>query len=69
MKMTFEIPDPIGERFRSAVPKGARSPVVAELLQQRLESLETDLEAACRKANRLNLDLADWEKLNESEAW
>ncbi len=69
MKMTFEIPDTIGERFKAVVPRGSRSPVVAQLIEKRLGTLETDLDEACRKANALNLDLADWEKLNESEAW
>jgi hypothetical protein len=69
VKMTFDIADEIGERFTAVVPRGNRSKVVAELIQARLESLETDLDEVCRKANKLNLDLTDWEKLNESQAW
>ena len=69
VKMTFDIADEIGERFTAVVPKGTRSRVVAELIQARLESLETDLDEACRKANKLNLDMTDWEKLNESQTW
>ncbi len=69
VKMTFDIADEIGERFTAVVPKGTRSKVVAELIQSRLASLETDLAAACNKANGLNLDMTDWEKLNESETW
>jgi hypothetical protein len=51
------------------VPRGSRSPVVAQLIEKRLGTLETELDEACRKANALNLDLADWEKLNGSETW
>ena len=69
VKMTFEIADDVGERFKAVVPKAKRSPVVTELIAARLSGLEGDLAAACRKANALNLDLADWEKLNETEAW
>ena len=64
MKMTFEIPDIIGERFKAVVPRGSRSPLVAKLIERRL--VENNLDEACRKANDLNLDLSDWEKLNES---
>ena len=67
--MTFEIADDIGERFKAVVPKAKRSPVVAELIAARLSGLKSDLADACRKANSLNLDLSDWEKLNETEAW
>lgn len=69
MKMTFEIARPIALRFKSAVPSGRRSGLVTELLAQRLRIEEASLEAACRKANRLekvNRAMKDWERLNES---
>ena len=69
MKMTFEIATPVALRFKSAVPSGKRSGLVTDLLAQRLSMEEASLEAACRKANRLervNLEMKDWERLNES---
>ncbi len=69
VKMTFEIPDALAERFKTAVPAGTRSPFVAALIDRGLGSEEDALEAACRKANTLKLDMADWEKLNESATW
>jgi hypothetical protein len=70
MKMTFEIATPVALRFKSAVPSGRRSGLVTELLAQRLKIEEASLEAACRKANRLekvNREMKDWERLNESD--
>ncbi|MCW5554471.1 MAG: hypothetical protein KIS67_20225 [Verrucomicrobiae bacterium] len=69
MKMTFEIPDEVAERFKTSVPSGSRSYFLTSLLQSGLSGAENDLEAACDKANALKLDLSEWEKLNESEAW
>lgn len=69
MKLTFEIPDQIALRFKSAIPPGKRSAFIAGLLKRRLPDNEKALIAACRKANRLNLDFSDWERLNESETW
>lgn len=69
MKMTFEIATPVALRFKSAVPSGKRSGVITDLLAQRLCVEEASLEAACRKANRLekvNREMKDWERLNES---
>jgi hypothetical protein len=74
MKMTFEIATPVALRFKSAVPSGKRSGMVTDLLAQRLRMEAASLEAACRKANRLekvNREMKDWELLNESadSAW
>jgi hypothetical protein len=69
MKMTFEIPAPLALRFKAAVPKGRRSVMVSRLLEGEIKSTEADLEAACERANALNLDTKDWENLNESETW
>jgi hypothetical protein len=69
MKMTFEIPTPLALRFKASVPKGQRSPMVSRLLEGEIKSAESDLEAACEKANSLKLDTKDWENLNESETW
>ena len=43
--------------------------MVSRLLALEIKSAESDLAAACEKANSLNLDTKDWEKLNESETW
>jgi hypothetical protein len=69
MKMTFEIPAPLALRFKASVPRGQRSPVVSRLLELEIQSAESDLEAACEKANSLKLDTKDWEGLNGSETW
>jgi hypothetical protein len=74
MKMTFEIPTPVATRFRALIPSGKRSELVAGLLADRLKVAASSLEAACRKANKLetlNRDIKDWERLNESpdSAW
>jgi hypothetical protein len=69
MKMTFDIPTPLAVRFKASVPRGQRSPMVSRLLALEIKSAESDLAAACEKANSLNLDTKDWEKLNESETW
>lgn len=70
VKMTFEIATPVAVRFKSAVPSGKRSGLVTDLLAQRLKIEEASLEAACRKANKLeevNRDMKDWERLNEAD--
>ena len=69
MKMTFEIPAALALRFKASVPKGRRSVMVSRLLEGEIKSTEADLEAACERANALNLDTKDWENLNESETW
>jgi hypothetical protein len=67
--MTFEIPAQLALRFKASIPKGQRSPMVSRLLEGEIKSAESDLEAACEKANSLKLDTRDWENLNESETW
>jgi hypothetical protein len=70
MKMTFEVPDELAARFRAVVPGGERSKLLCELIRERVSRRELQLEAACRKANKLasvNTEMRDWEKLNESE--
>ncbi len=69
LKMTFYIPAPLAVRFKAAVPRGQRSPLVSRLLALEIKSAESDLAAACEKANSLKLDMKDWENLNESETW
>ena len=70
MKITLELPDALGRKFRATVPNGRRSKLVAELLTERLKSAESSLERAAKKANtfkKVNLDMKDWEALNETE--
>jgi hypothetical protein len=70
MKITFELPDDLGRKFRAVVPNGQRSRMVAELLAERLNVAESSLEQAAKKANtfkRLNAEMKDWEALNAAE--
>ena len=72
MKMTFEIPAALALRFKASVPKGRRSVMVSRLLEGEIKSTEADLEAACERANALNLDTKDGENLNDpkrGEIW
>jgi hypothetical protein len=69
MRMTFDMPASLALRFKASVPKGQRSPMVSRLFELEIQSAESDLEAACEKANSLKLDTKDWENLNESETW
>ena len=53
MKMTFAIPDNVGQRFRAAVPAGERSAVVTKILSKRMRPSAASLAAVCRRVNRL----------------
>jgi len=71
MKMTFAIPDDVGQRFRKAVPAGERSALVADLLRKRLRPSRQSLEAVCRRVSQLTAlerDLAGWEQFDDQEA-
>ena len=68
MKMTFAIPDELGQRFREAVPAGERSAVVAEFLRKKLQLSDHALEAVCRRVNKLKAldrDMAGWERFDD----
>ncbi len=68
MKMTFAIPDDLGERFRAVVPAGERSAVVAEFLRKRMRPTATSLAAVCRRVNRLKPlahEMAEWERFDD----
>jgi len=70
MKITLELPDALGRKFKATVPDGHRSKLVAKLLAKQLNAVETSLERAARKANTfkaVNREMKDWEALNESE--
>ena len=70
MKITLELPDGLGRRFRATVPNGQRSRLVAELLAKCLRGRENSLERAAKKANtfkQVNAEMKDWEALNETE--
>jgi hypothetical protein len=70
MKVTFELPPPLVQRFRAHVPSGERSKFVADLITKRLASKRSALEQAAEKANRLRSvtkDMKDWEALNGYE--
>ncbi len=70
MKITLELPDALGRKFKAMVPNGGRSRLVASLLAERLEMAEGSLERAAKKANTFSQvtgDMKDWESLNEAE--
>jgi hypothetical protein len=70
MKITLELPEELGRKFKATIPNGKRSKLVAELLSQRLKSAERTLESAARKANKfkaLNADMKAWEAFNGSD--
>jgi hypothetical protein len=70
MKITLDLPDETGRKFKAAIPSGQRSKLVAELLSKRLKTAEDSLEAAAKKANKfrmVNKDMKAWEALNEAE--
>jgi hypothetical protein len=70
MKVTFELPPPLVQRFRAHVPSGKRSKFIADLISKRLASKRTALEQAAEKANQLrgvNKEMKDWEALNGYE--
>ena len=71
MKMTFAIPDDVGQRFREAVPDGERSAVVTDFLRKKLRLTDASLEAVCRRVNKLKAleqDMAGWERFDDQEA-
>lgn len=68
MKMTFAIPDELGQRFRQAVPAGERSAVVTDFLRKKLRLSDQSLEAVCRRVNKLKAleqDMAGWERFDD----
>lgn len=70
MKMTFAIPDELGQRFREVVPAGERSAMVTVFLRKKLRPSAQSLEAACRRVNKLKAlgrDMADWERFDDQE--
>ena len=69
MKITLELPDALGKKFKATVPNGRRSKLIAELLAERLKAAECSLERADKKANtftNVNMEMQDWETLNEA---
>jgi hypothetical protein len=70
MKMTFAIPDDVGQRFRKAVPAGDRSTVVTNLLRKKLRPSPQSFEAVCRRVNQLGAlerEMAGWEQFDDQE--
>jgi metal-responsive CopG/Arc/MetJ family transcriptional regulator len=63
MRITLSLPDDLARRFLAAVGNRQRSRLVARLLEEELGRRESDLERACRAANR-DSALAD-----ETEEW
>jgi len=70
MKITLELPEDLGRKFKATVPNGQRSKLVAELLSKQLKTVEDSLDRAAKKANTfsaVNGDMKAWEALNEAE--
>jgi hypothetical protein len=70
MKITLELPDELGRKFKATIPNGQRSRLVAELLSKRLKTAESSLESAAKKANKFKAvaeDMKAWEALNEAQ--
>ena len=71
MKMTFAIPDAVGQRFRKAVPAGNRSAVVTTMLRKKLRPSEQSLAAVCQRVNKLaalEREMAEWERFDDQHA-
>ena len=70
MKMLLEIPTPVAERFKAAVPSGKRSAVVARLLERTFSEKARRDEEVCRRVNRLqklSAEMASWEKFDDTD--
>ena len=68
MKMTFAIPDELGQRFRDAVPAGERSAVVTDILRKKLQTTEPSFDAVCRRVNKLQAleqEMTGWERFDD----
>lgn len=68
MKMTFAIPDELGQRFREIVPAGERSAVVTDILRKKLHADEPAFEAVCRRVNKLQSlerEMTEWERFDD----
>ena len=68
MKMTFAIPNNLGQRFRKTVPAGERSAVVTDFLRKRFRPSEQALEIVCRRVNKLKTlgrEMAEWERFDD----
>ena len=70
-KMTFAIPDELGQRFREVVPAGERSAVVTDFLRRKLRLSDQSLEAVCHHVNKfksLDREMARWARFDDQEA-
>ena len=70
MKLSFDIPDDLGRRFKKVVPAGQRSAVVVGLLKKKLRATEADLEKVCARVNSLadlEEEMVEWEKFDASD--
>ena len=71
MKMLLEIPSPVAERFKAAVPSGKRSAVVTRLLERIFSEKSWRDEEVCRRVNRLqklSAEMAGWEKFDDTDS-
>jgi hypothetical protein len=71
MKMTFQVPDQVGRKFRKAIPPGKRSALIVSFMANATAMKEDAVIAACQRANRLakvDAENKDWEKFDDSDA-
>jgi len=69
MKLTIEVPDAVGARFRKSIPAGERGRVVAEFIARELRRREKSVIDACCRANRnrrLAKEMKEWEEFDDS---
>jgi hypothetical protein len=69
MKMTFQVPDDIGQEFRRAIPAGERSRLIAQFMQQQARRRQSRVKQACLRANRLAKlggEMKKWGQIHDS---
>jgi hypothetical protein len=65
MKVTFEVPDEVGNEFQSAVPAKKRSKLVADFMAEQIRARhERDMEAwrVAEEIDKKDPSLREWEK-------
>ena len=70
MKILLDIPTPVAERFKAAVPSRKRSAVVTRLLERTLMENPRRDEEVCRRVNRLqklSTEMGEWEKFDDTD--
>ena len=70
MKMTFDVPDDVAAQFKTAIPPGKRSSLIAQFMESEARKRrDRDIDAS-RKANQVHKkdrSLSAWESFDDSE--